>query len=86
MKIIDNWKQAPRMYSVQALAAIAALQAGAAYLTPEQLASPILFAPGWTYASALQAATAFLGITGMLARLIAQDLPQQQQTDGEGAQ
>lgn len=79
MKLIDNWKQAPRMYSVQALAAIAALQAAQAYLTAEQLAAPILFAPDWTYGSALHAVTAFLGITGLLARLIAQDLPQQQQ-------
>ncbi len=79
MKLIENWRQAPRMYSVQALAAIAALQAAAAYLTPEQMAAPILFAPGWTYAAALQAVTAFLGITGMLARLIAQDLPEQGQ-------
>lgn len=82
MKLIGNWRQAPRMYSVQAFAAIAALQAAVAYLTPEQLAAPILFAPGWTYGSALQASTAFLGVTGMLARLIAQDLPQQQQQPG----
>jgi hypothetical protein len=85
MKIINNWKQAPRMYSVQALAAIAALQGVQAYLTAEQLAAPILFAPEWTYASALQAATAFLGITGLIARLIAQDLPQQQQQQGPEA-
>ena len=84
MTLIENWRQAPRMYSVQALASIAALQAAQAYLTPEQLAAPILFAPGWTYAAALQAATAFLGITGMLARLIAQDLPQQKGRDGGG--
>ena len=75
MKLIDNWRQAPRMYSVQALAAIAAIQGAQAYLTAEQLAAPILFAPDWTYASALQAATAFLGISGLVARLIAQDLP-----------
>lgn len=75
MKLIENWKQAPRMYSVQAFAAIAAIQGMAVYLSAEQMASPIIFLPEWTYGAAMQAATAFLGITGMVARLIAQDLP-----------
>jgi hypothetical protein len=75
MKLIKNWQQAPRMYSVQALAAITALQGIAAYLTAEQLAAPIIFWPEWTYGAAVQSATAFLGITGTIARLIAQDLP-----------
>lgn len=75
MKLIENWKQAPRMYSVQALAAITTLQGIGAYLSAEQLAAPIVFLPDWTCGAALQAATAFLGITGTIARLIAQDLP-----------
>ena len=75
MKLIENWKQAPRMYSVQALAAITALQGIGAYLSAEHLAAPIVFMPDWTYGAALQAATAFLGITGTISRLIAQDLP-----------
>jgi hypothetical protein len=75
MKLIDNWKQAPRMYSVQALAVIATIQGAAAYLSPEQLASQIPFLAAWTWGGAIQSATSFLGITGLVARLIAQDLP-----------
>jgi len=75
VKLIDNWKQAPKMYSVQALALIGTLQGIAAYLTPEQLAAPMLFAVDWTYGGAIQAVSAFAGITGTVARLIAQDLP-----------
>jgi hypothetical protein len=74
MKLIDNWRQAPRMYSVQALAAIAAVQAAAAYLSAEQLAAQVLFYPQWTWGGLIQGVTAFLGITGTFARLIAQDL------------
>lgn len=74
MKLIENWQQAPRMYSVQAFAAIAAVQGCAAYLSTEQLAAPILFYPSITWGGGIQAITAFLGITGTVARLIAQDL------------
>jgi hypothetical protein len=81
VRLIDNWRQAPRMYSVQALAIIATLQGAQTYLTAEQLAAPILFAPDWTYGSALSAVTAFVGITGLVARLIAQDLPQQKEAE-----
>ena len=77
MRLIENWRQAPRMYSVQALAAIATIQGSVAFLTAEQLAAQILFFPSWTWAGLAQSVTAFLGITGMVARLIAQDLPQQ---------
>lgn len=75
MKLIENWRQAPLMYSVQALAAIAAIQGAAAYLSAEQLAAPVLFWPSVTWGGAIQSITAFLGVTGSVARLIAQDLP-----------
>lgn len=75
MKLIENWKQAPRMYSVQALALIGTLQGCSAFLTTEQLASAVLFYPVWTWGGLIQSVTAFVGITGTVARLIAQDLP-----------
>lgn len=65
------------MYSVQALAIIASVQGAAAYLSPEQLASAVLFYPVWTWGGLIQSVTAFVGITGTVARLIAQDLPEQ---------
>lgn len=63
MKLIDNWKKAPRMTSVQALAAIAALQA-AWQASPElQAVMP------QEYVQLVSAVLALLGIVG---RLIAQ--------------
>ena len=79
MKLISNWRSAPRMYSVQALACITTVQAALAYLSPEQLAAPMPLYPALTWAAAAQALTAFLGVTGTLARLIAQDLPEQKE-------
>lgn len=75
MKLIDNWRQAPKMYSVQALAVIGALQTTASFLSPEQLLAPVPFYPMWTWGSLIHSATAFVGITGTFARLISQDLP-----------
>jgi hypothetical protein len=76
MKLVDDWRDAPRMYSVWAFAAIATLQGSViGFITPEQLAAPVLFFPAWTWGSLNQAVVAFLAVTGGIGRLIAQDLP-----------
>ena len=76
MKLIDNWKQAPRMYSLWAFASIATIQGSViAFITPEQLATMVLFLPSWTWGELLQAVVAFLAVTGGIGRLVTQDLP-----------
>lgn len=73
MKLIENWRDAPRWYSTWAFASIATIQASVlAFLTSEQLAAPILFMPSWTWGSATQAVVAFLAVTGGVGRLISQ--------------
>lgn len=73
MKLIDNWREAPRWYSTWAFASIATIQASVlAFITPEQLAAPILFYPSWTWGAAAQAVVAFLAVTGGIGRLISQ--------------
>lgn len=74
MKLIDNWRDAPRWYSTWAFASIATIQASVlAFITPEQLAAPILFYPSWTWGAASQAVVAFLAVTGGIGRLISQE-------------
>jgi hypothetical protein len=71
MKLIDDWRDAPRMYSIWALAAITTIQGSVlAFLTPAQLAAVAL--SGWTWGELLQSAVAFLAITGGIGRLITQ--------------
>jgi hypothetical protein len=71
VKIINNWRQAPRWYSVWALAAITTIQGSVlAFLTPAQLDSMAL--NGWTWGELLQSAVAFLAVTGGIGRLITQ--------------
>lgn len=74
MKLIDNWRQAPRWYSTWAFASIATIQGYIiAFLTAEQLQAPILFYPSWTWGMATQAVVAFLAVTGGVGRLISQE-------------
>ncbi len=73
MRLIKQWRQAPKMYSVQALTIITALQGIAAYLSAEQLAAFVPFF-SVTWGGALHALTAFFGITGVIARLIDQQI------------
>ena len=72
MKLVDNWKEAPRWYSMWAASAVVTLGGIGAYLTPEMLTAPVLFLDGWTYQKVLSALTAFFGVTGLIGRLISQ--------------
>lgn len=74
MKLIDNWRQWPKMYSTWAFGSIATIQGAAAFLSAEILAAHVLFAPVHvTWATLISSATAFLAISGAIGRLIAQD-------------
>lgn len=73
MKIISNWRDAPRMYSIWALSGIATIQGSVlAFLTPAQLDSIAL--AGWTWGDLLQGAVAFLAVTGGIGRLLTQEV------------
>ena len=73
MKLIDNWKDAWRWYSTWSFASIATIQGSVlAFITPEQLAAPVLFYPEWTWGAASQAVVAFLAVSGGIGRLISQ--------------
>lgn len=73
MKLIENWREAPRWYSVWALGAATTVGGIIAYLPPAALAAPVLFFPAWTWGSLIGAVVAFFGVTGMVGRLISQD-------------
>lgn len=76
MKLIDNWRDAPRMYSMWAFTSIATIQGSVlAFITPEQMATPVLFLSGWTWGALAQAVVAFLAVTGGVGRLISQSKP-----------
>lgn len=73
MKLIENWRDAPRWYSTWAFASIATIQGSVlAFITPEQLEAAILFYPSMTWAALVQAVVAFLAVTGGIGRLIYQ--------------
>lgn len=73
MRLIDNWREAPRWYSTWAFAAIATIQGSVlAFLTPAQLDAFVLFYPTLTWGELVQALVAFLAITGGIGRLIYQ--------------
>lgn len=74
MKLIDNWKQWPKMYSQWAFITIAALQANVlVFLSTSQLAAPALFVSA-TWGELIQSVTAGLAVTGFFARLIDQGI------------
>lgn len=72
MKLVENWRDAPRWYSMWAASAVITIGGISAYLTPEMLAAPVLFFEGWTYQRVLASMTAFFGVTGMIGRLVSQ--------------
>lgn len=82
MKLLENWRDAWKWYSIWSFASIATIQGSVlAFLTADQLAAPILFMPSWTWGSAVQAVVAFLAVTGGVGRLISQ-APQVQKAEG----
>jgi membrane protein YqaA with SNARE-associated domain len=68
MRLIDNWRQAWRMFSVQALAIIGAVQSVLLVLPPETLARPALgLAFTWSdFGTAVTIASAAFGAVGRL--------------------
>jgi len=72
MKLISNWRDAPKWYSIWAGTVVVSLGSMGAYLTPEMLAAPVILLPDWTYGKALSAVTAFFGVTGIIGRLVSQ--------------
>lgn len=67
MKLIDNWAQAPRMYVVQVLAAIAAVQGGWAMLKTEAPELVAALPPNLVHY-----VTVGLALSGVVVRLIKQ--------------
>ncbi len=75
MKLIDNWRQWPRMYSQWAFITIGMLQANVlAFMTPEQLAAPVLFLQAITWGELTQGVTTGLAVSGFIGRLISQGI------------
>lgn len=72
MKLVDDWKDAWRWYSVWAASAVITIGGIGQYLTPEMLAAPVLFWDDWTWQKVLSSLTAFFGVTGLVGRLISQ--------------
>lgn len=76
MRLIDNWRQWPRMYSQWAFTTIAGIQGSVlAFMTKDQLDAPVLFYPSLTWGAAVAAVTTALAVSGFVGRLIAQDIP-----------
>ena len=72
MRLVDNWRDAPKWYSMWAAAAVVTIGGFGAYLTPDMLAAQVLFMPDWTWQKVLSSLTAFFGVTGLIGRLISQ--------------
>lgn len=78
MKLIENWRQWPRMWSQRAFMAIATIQGSVlAFMSAEQLAAPLMFFPSVTYGAALQSLIAALAVAGGVMRLLSQELPKE---------
>lgn len=73
MKLVENWKEAWKWYSVWAASAVVTIGGVGAYLTPEMLAAAVVFLPDWTWGKVLSSITAFLGVTALIGRLISQE-------------
>lgn len=71
MKLVENWRALPRMYSVQAMSAIVVIQAARVTVGADTLAMPVPLL-GSTVAEALTALTAVLALTGIVGRAVAQ--------------
>lgn len=75
MKLVDNWRQWPRMYSQWAFVTIGALQANVlAFMSTDQLSAAILFYPAMTWAGLISSVTTALAVSGFAGRLISQSL------------
>jgi hypothetical protein len=73
LSLIENWREAPKFYSIWAFASIATIQGVTkGFLTLDQLASRVLFYPDWTWGGLVDAVVAFLAVTGLVGRLISQ--------------
>lgn len=73
LHLVEDWREAPRMYSMWAFASIATIQGSVlAFMTPVQLASVVLFYPSLTWGELFQAVITFLAVTGGIGRLIYQ--------------
>lgn len=72
MKLIDNWRQWPKMYSTWAFGSIATIQTATAFIAADVLAARVLLSD-YTWQGLISSATAFLAISGMVGRLIAQN-------------
>jgi hypothetical protein len=78
MKLVPNWRESVKWISMWCFASIATIQGSVmGFITPDQLAAPILFYPEWTWATLNQAVIAALAVVGGLGRLISQS-PEQQ--------
>lgn len=76
MKLVNNWRDAWRWYSMWAFAAINVISGAGgitAYLTPQMLAAKVLFFPAWTWAEVVFAIIAFLAVTGGIGRMLSQE-------------
>jgi len=72
MKLIEDWRRAWRLFSMQALLIIAALQGILAALPQTALDTPLPGAPSVTWGSLLVACSVAAAIIGALGRLIDQ--------------
>jgi hypothetical protein len=82
MKLIDNWRQWPRMYSQWAFATILGLQGSVlAFLSSDQLAAPLLPWLTLTWGQAIQSLTAALAVSGFVGRLISQSIDEPAPTE-----
>lgn len=74
MKLVDNWRDVPRMISVQMLALIATVQGILAAATPEQVASLVPFTMSTTWANLGSTVTLTAAVIGGIGRFIDQGL------------
>lgn len=71
MTLIPNWRESWRMFSVQALIVIGALQGVVLAIPPEALAAPAL-GTGFTWAEVNTALTVAAAVAGAIGRIVAQ--------------
>lgn len=73
MKLIDEARSWYKMFSVQALIVIGAVQATAAVLSADTMAGHIPFASGFTWNDLVAAVTVTGVVLGLIGRLVSQD-------------
>jgi hypothetical protein len=78
MKLVHNWRRCARMFSVQAFAAIGALQASLVAFPAERLLQPVPVVSAWQISAGMTwgdlsfALTILLAVLGALGRLVDQ--------------